>query len=272
MSTRTPGLDGVVEENEEGDEDWEWEYYYEDDDVDDELSRLSPTLTTAPTTRATSPFPGDDFTEKSRSFLSNKFIKMQNLENSQNKQSHCSTAKIDPREVQVITPQVSNATELSATPSPRWEELQKVCSMPNLNLDTALELIHSDPNILSPTKELSVVLAAEYLGQSADKIVAALPSGFAVQDDNISDSDSLCNSKKKSKKKSKKNKEKEGEGQDNVEERKRKHKKRKRMSVKELVGRLEPKLSFKTLKLGVKWWWKRALPSQSLITLKRKKG
>ena len=34
----------------------EWEYYYEDEE-EEELNRLSPTATTAPTTRATSPFP-----------------------------------------------------------------------------------------------------------------------------------------------------------------------------------------------------------------------
>jgi hypothetical protein len=36
------------------DDDWEWEYYYEEgEEEEEELRRLSPTATTAPTTRAT---------------------------------------------------------------------------------------------------------------------------------------------------------------------------------------------------------------------------
>ena len=50
-------MGNVIMEGDENaaDDDWEWEYYYEEGE-EDEL-RLSPTATTAPTTRATSPFP-----------------------------------------------------------------------------------------------------------------------------------------------------------------------------------------------------------------------
>ena len=55
---RTP-LRGIGENEEAGE--WEWEYYYDGEEqceYDEELRRLSPTANTAPTTRATSPFPG----------------------------------------------------------------------------------------------------------------------------------------------------------------------------------------------------------------------
>ena len=57
-ASRKEGHLGEVCEEQEG-EDWEWEYYYEEDEeeYEEELDRLSPTATTAPTTRATSPFP-----------------------------------------------------------------------------------------------------------------------------------------------------------------------------------------------------------------------
>ena len=261
MSTRTPGLDGVLEENEDGydDEDWEWEYYYENDELDDELDRLSPTLSTAATTRATSPFPGEDQGNGNIALERTKQVSQRSAMTQKvdaNQKQSLPTGKIDPREVQVITPQVSNATELSATPSPRWEELQKICSMPSLNLDTALELVHSDSNILSPTKELSVALAAEYLGQSAEEIAATLPPRFSVQsqvgDDCVSDTASVNANKKKSKKKSKKHRDKEADGQENIEEKKKRHKKRKHpVNVKELVGKLDGRL-FQDSETGTK--------------------
>ena len=53
-------------------------------------------------------------------------------------------------------------------------------------------------------KELSVALAAEYLGQSAEEIAATLPPRFSVQsqvgDDCVSDTASVNANKKKSKK------------------------------------------------------------------------
>jgi hypothetical protein len=69
LRTKTPLLGDVLEDDENGD--WEWEYYYEEEE--EELNRLSPTTTTAPTTRATSPFPpGDYFLPlKSRKKLNN---------------------------------------------------------------------------------------------------------------------------------------------------------------------------------------------------------
>jgi len=54
LGMRTP-LRGIGEDEEDWGDDDEWEYYYEDE-YEEEL-RLSPTATTAPTTRATSPFP-----------------------------------------------------------------------------------------------------------------------------------------------------------------------------------------------------------------------
>ena len=59
MGGKVGGGEGVIEE--EGEGDWEWEYYYKD-----ELNCMSPALTYAPTTRATSPFPGS--TENNISF------------------------------------------------------------------------------------------------------------------------------------------------------------------------------------------------------------
>ena len=51
------GGEGVIEEE---DGEWEWEYYYEEEEEgeEDELKCMSPASTYAPTTRATSPFPG----------------------------------------------------------------------------------------------------------------------------------------------------------------------------------------------------------------------
>ena len=57
MGGKVGGGEGVIEEEGE----WEWEYYYEEEDEEgeeDELKCMSPASTYAPTTRATSPFPG----------------------------------------------------------------------------------------------------------------------------------------------------------------------------------------------------------------------
>ena len=67
MGGKVGGGEGVIEE--EGEGDWEWEYYYEEEDEEgeeDELNCMSPASTYAPTTRATSPFPGS--TENTISF------------------------------------------------------------------------------------------------------------------------------------------------------------------------------------------------------------
>ena len=58
MGGKVGGGEGVIEE--EGEGDWEWEYYYEEveEGEEDELKCMSPASTYAPTTRATSPFPG----------------------------------------------------------------------------------------------------------------------------------------------------------------------------------------------------------------------
>ena len=140
------GLNGVKEEAEfdnEEDEDWEWEYYYEGEE--DELRCMSPAATTAPTTRATSPFPNGG--EKLR----------------------------DDRPT-VKTPLLSNAVEM--TGSPHWEEAGRVSVAGVPIADNASETIHND--LLNPSKELSVALAAEYLGQKAEDVAAALPAGFAA--------------------------------------------------------------------------------------------
>ena len=64
---RTPGLRGIGEDSEYCDSEWEY-YYEEEDEYEDELKRLSPTATTAPTTRATSPFPSMEQVGKDRKF------------------------------------------------------------------------------------------------------------------------------------------------------------------------------------------------------------
>merc|ERR1712117_613474 len=142
---------------------------YEEEDQwgedDDELARLSPTLTTAPTTRATSPFPNEkgSVDYNTGSGFSGR---------------RCSVIE----ESEESTPRPS--TVISKTPTNR-DSVTPRMSRPmskQSNPDTV--------GYLTRTAGVSVALAAEYLGQDAIKLAANLPQEFI--EENI-----LMESKKK---------------------------------------------------------------------------
>ena len=198
-------LNGVKGEDER---DWEWEHYH-DEEGEDELRNLSPTLTTAPTTRATSPFPNSG---------------------------------LDQAPKKVIVQPLSCTQEM--TNSPDWEELGRVSDLKE-PLTEAQEAVHGDDLILDPTRELSVLLAAKYLGQTAQNVAPVLPTGFVENPSprslsRISESSRVKEKKQKKHKKHKKS-----------EDPERRRKKKYRVSVKQLVDKLEPKL-FQDIQAGTK--------------------
>ena len=157
--------DGLGEVQEKGDEDWEWEYYYEEDEYDDEeLERLSPTATTAPTTRATSPFPDQQ---------------------------------------QALKLMLKHADVRSQSP---WA-MEALTNSRNLALPSfcrAFESFHADPDWYNPINELSVALAAEYLGQKSEEVAKALPADFIDTQSNLDKSEKTGSYHKSTSKKSKK--------------------------------------------------------------------
>ena len=157
--------DGLGEVQEEGEQDWEWEYYYEEDeDADEELERLSPTATTAPTTRATSPFP--DQQQALKLILKHAEVRSQS-----------------PWALEALT----NSRNLA---------LPSFCR--------AFESFHADPDWYNPINELSVALAAEYLGQKSEEVAKALPVDFIDTQSNLDKSEKTGSHHKSTSKKSKK--------------------------------------------------------------------
>ena len=211
MKTRTTSSLGNVDEEDE------YESYYDDED-DMELLRFSPTLTTAPTTRATSPFPdekgkvehntGTGFSKRKMSAIleSEETTPVPNARTPTNREGFGSA-----------TPIQGSRSAMSKTPSAMQTEY------------------------LNPMAGVSVALAAEYLGQDAQQLVNSLPVDFI--EENIE------------RRKKNRHRRKE-EDTDNGEEKKRRKKKKDKkflpkVGVKELASRLEPQL-FQDMQVGNK--------------------
>ena len=240
-SSRTSRKDGHLGGLQEED-DWEWEYYYEEDEeeLEDELDRLSsPTPTTAPTTRATSPFPDQQQALK-------KLLKHAEQHN-------------------------EPAWQLESTTG-------RFIGLPSYA--RAFETFHNDPDWYNPTNDLSVALAAQYLGQRSEEVAKALPSDFAHSTcgDKSEKGSSNAKSKKKSKHASK------GSGDDtnskDSEEKKskkrRKKKKKKdekflpKITVRDLVNMLEPQL-FKDSDTGTQMVMKEEVAKSSIAKQKKER-
>ena len=200
---RNPSALGSVYE-----EDW--------DEDDDELGRLSPTLTTAPTTRATSPFPNEkeEIPHNTGSGFSGR---------------RCSVIQ----ESEESTPRPS--TVICKTPTNRES------ATPRQSRPVSKQSNPDTVGYLTRTAGVSVALAAEYLGQDAIKVVNNLPLEFIEEN--------IIKEKKK-----KKNRRKESDSQEDYEydeegnKKKKKKKKNKdgkflpKVGVKELANRLEGEL------------------------------
>lgn len=220
-SSRTSKKDGSLGgvQEEDGD-DWEWEYYYEEDEEveEDELGRLSPAATTAPTTRATSPFPDQQQAIK-------KLLK---------------------HGEQCIEP----AWQMETTAG-------KYIGLPSYA--RAFESFHNDPDWYNPVKELSVALAAQYLGQRSEEVVKSLPADFASSQCGDKSEKGSSSANRSIRKKNKKHGSgDEGDSKGSEEKKKKRRKKRKgdgkflpKITVRDLVNMLEPQL-FKDDDTGTK--------------------
>ena len=203
-------------------EDWEYD--------DDELARLSPTLTTAPTTRATSPsniFPE----ERGQPGQPGQVVVSHNV-GSGFSGRRCSvieeSEESTPRPATVICRTPTNPGT-SATPRQLSRPVSKQSNPEGGSV-----------GYLTRTAVTSVALAAEYLGQDAVQLAANLPAEFIEEN--------IVKEKKK-----KKNRKKGSDSQDDIEcddDQKKKKKKRKnkdgkflpKVGVKELANRLEGEL------------------------------
>ena len=241
-ASRKDGHLGGLQEEEE--DDWEWEYYYEEEDEEveeDELGRLSPALTTAPTTRATSPFPDQ----------------------------HQAFKKLLKHGEQCMEPPWHMETTAG-----------KYIGLPSYA--RAFESFHSDPDWYNPIKELSVALAAQYLGQRSEEVVKSLPSEFTQSQ--YGDKSEKSSSNQRSSKKKKKHKGSGDEGLDSTskdsEEKKQKKKKRKKkgdgkflpkITVRDLVNMLEPQL-FNDDETGTKMVMQEEVVRSSIAKQKKDKS
>ncbi len=203
----TSALGNVEEED-------EYEWYYDDGD-DAELCRFSPTLTTAPTTRATSPFPdekGQTQNNTGTGFSRRRLISIHESEETTPVPSKTPTN----REIESATPISGSRASMNQTP----------CGF--------------KAGYLTPAG-VSVALAAEYLGQDAETLAASLPVNF------IDNSPSM-NEKKKKHKQKHKSRDKDSDATNDEGEEKKKKKKKKdgkflpKVGVKELASQLESQL------------------------------
>ena len=162
-ASKKDGHLGEVQEDVEK-EDWEWEYYYDEDEeeYEDELDRLSPTATTAPTTRATSPFPDQQ---------------------------------------QALKLILKYAEQMTESPWQMEAIMSRNIGLPSFS--RAFESFHSDPDWYNPINELSVALAAEYLGQKSEEVAKSLPVDFVDTQSNLDKSEKTGSHHKSSKKKKK---------------------------------------------------------------------
>ena len=205
---RNPSALGSVYEE---DDQWDDEY-----DEHDELGRLSPTSTYAPTTRATSPFPDEKgvVDQNTGSGFSNR---------------RCSIIQ----ESEESTPRPS--TVISKTPTNRES------ATPKLSRPVSKQSNPESVGYLTRTAGVSVALAAEYLGQDAIKLAANLPQEFI--EENI-----VKEKKKKKHRRKESDSPEEIEYDENGQIKKKKKKKNKdgkflpKVGVRELANRLEGEL------------------------------
>eukprot|EP00088_Acartia_fossae_P055075 TRINITY_DN6393_c0_g1_i1.p1 TRINITY_DN6393_c0_g1~~TRINITY_DN6393_c0_g1_i1.p1 ORF type:complete len:1106 (+),score=232.40 TRINITY_DN6393_c0_g1_i1:452-3319(+) len=192
-----------------GNLDEEDEYDWYDDDEDPELARFSPTLTTAPTTRATSPFPD----EKG------------------NVEANAGTGFSSRRKMSSI----QESEESTPVPGSKTPASRMSTATPNHDRRTVMS---KTPTAMNSMTGVSVCLAAEYLGKDAEQLAASLPINF-IEDNQVG---------VKKKKHKSKNKDKSSDTGEEEKETRRKKKKSKRflpkVGVKELASRLEPQLNF----------------------------
>merc|ERR1712128_377075 len=199
-------------------------WYYDDDD---ELARLSPTLTTAPTTRATSPFPNEKGSVDYNQGTGFSGRRISIIEESE---------ETTPRPTTVISKTSTNRD--SVTPKiPAANQSRPQSKQSNAESCRTPSLYNSgEVGYLNPMAGVSVALAAEYLGQDANKLVANLPADF------IEENQVLLKERKK-----KKHRRKDTDAQvvhdDEEDNKKRKKKKNKdgkflpKVGVKELANR-----------------------------------
>jgi hypothetical protein len=219
---RTTSALGNVDEEEEG----EW---YLDDCEDAELRCLSPSLTTAPTTRATSPFPD----EKGKVEV--------------NVGSGFSRRKL------TFIKEAEETSPVSRTPTNRESATGSIT--PKCSSVDRIETGSKTPSFyqkgyLNPMAGVSVALAAEYLGQDAEQLAASLPAKF------IEENQLVLKGKKKKHKHKHKHEEEEEEDKGDGKNRKKKKKEKDgkflpKLGVRELASRLEPHL-FQDTQVGKK--------------------
>jgi len=227
-------LGNVEEEGEYYDE-----YCFDEDDMN-ELRGSSPTNTTAPTTRATSPsmvFPGEKCNQMdygppmNTGFIKRRISVIDEVEETSR-----------PGTVEARTP----TNRGSATP-----QTYPVENRPSSMTPSFYQSQSGEVGYLNPMAGVSVALAAEYLGQDAQQLVASLPADF------IEENQVIMKEKRKKKHRSK-DKDQYDDDEDDEEKRKRKKKGRKKdgkflpkVGVKELAARMEGEL-FQDMQVGNK--------------------
>ena len=160
-------------------------------------------MNTAPTTRATSPFPLEPHS----------------------------------REIETSKAVTEDAPDL---PLEEVEEAADLLVVPDT--ENAVEKLHGESGLLDPISEVSVALAAEYLGQKVCQVAASLPQSFETKQGRVR-SRSKSSSKReessdgKHRKRRKKKKRREGGSEDEDDEGY-----RPKFGVKDLVNMLEPRL------------------------------
>eukprot|EP00092_Neocalanus_flemingeri_P035110 GFUD01038208.1.p1 GENE.GFUD01038208.1~~GFUD01038208.1.p1 ORF type:complete len:1926 (+),score=502.28 GFUD01038208.1:4306-10083(+) len=217
-------------------EDDQWYY-----DEDDELARLSPTLTTAPTTRATSPFPNEKGSIEYNQGTGFSGRKISVIDESE---------ETTPRPTTVISKTPTNRD--SVTPRiPTANQSRPLSKQSNAeNCKTPSFYNSGEVGYLNPMAGVSVALAAEYLGQDANQLVASLPADF------IEENQVLLKERKK-KKHRRKDTDAQDDHDDEEDKKRRKKKKNKdgkflpKVGVKELANRLEGEL-FQDSSVGTK--------------------
>ncbi|XP_059096908.1 uncharacterized protein LOC131891387 [Tigriopus californicus] len=236
LGRRTP-LQDIGEDGQDEEDGWEWEYY---DEEEEELQRLSPSMATAATTRATSPFPGSiDASENQNGFKRGMQAPPQMT---------CKTPIQEQRMVACRGPM----------PMPKANDIT-ICekSFPvsvEVRHHTSIKRVETIDLMMcpmTPIADASLTLAAEYLGQEKAQVVASLPSNYIPEEQLL-----LRQGKQATKIKKPKEKEAEHQPNDYCERRKHKKKKKKRKrkdsetnkaGEKEGDGKFLPKLGVKAL-------------------------
>lgn len=244
LGRRTP-LQDIGEDEQDEESGWEWEYY---DEEEEELQRLSPSMATAATTRATSPFPGSmDASENQNDFKRGMQAPPQMT---------CKTPIQEQRMVACRGPM----------PIPKAKDIT-ICeeSFPvsvEVKHHTAVKRVEAIDLMMcpmTPIADASLTLAAEYLGQEKAQVVASLPSNYIPEEQLLNiqrkqaklkktksrDAEHESSShaeRKKHKKKKKKRKRRESETEETTVEKESDGKFLPKLGVKALISLLEPKL------------------------------